>query len=101
MINKYWKEELNKNNEPLYTLYLYTLYFELFENKEELIRFSKDKDGDYVYSSELLGIEHDYLDCYGEDSIGEVKKYCEEMIEEYYEDKINYYETLLKLFKEE
>lgn len=99
MSNKYWKEELNKNNEPLYVLY-FTPYYE----EEELIRFSMNKDGDYIYASELLKVESDYLDyfyCDETTPIEQAKQICEEMIEEYYEDQISSYEELLKKFKEE
>lgn len=99
MTNKHWKEILNGFGEKLYIL-----YFTPFDNEEELIRFTKDNNGDYVYTSELLNVEDDYLDCYIDDSISveeEAKQICEELIEEHYEDEINYYEELLRLFKEQ
>lgn len=40
MTNKHWKEILNEFGEKLYIL-----YFTPFSNEEELIRFTKDKDG--------------------------------------------------------
>lgn len=58
MTNKHWKEILNENNEKVYIL-----YFKPFNDKEELIRFAKDKNGDYIYSSDILNVENDYLDC--------------------------------------
>lgn len=96
MTNKHWKEILNEFGEKLYIL-----YFTPFGNEEELIRFTKDKDGDYVYVSELLNVENDYLGCEKEDSIEYIKYICEEMIKEHYEDEIAYNELLLRLFKEE
>ena len=54
-----------------------------------------------IYASELLNVEYDCLDCYKKDSIDNIKRLCEEMIEEHYEDEIAYNELLLKLFKEE
>lgn len=95
MTNKYWKEILNGFGEKVYIL-----YFSPFGNEEELLRFSKDTDGYYIYISDLLNIEYDYLDCEKEDSIDYIKMICEEMIEEYYEDEIAYNESLLRLFKE-
>ena len=95
MINKYWEEILNKNNEKVYIL-----YFKPFNDKKELIRFTKDKDGDYIYSSDILNVENDYLDCEKENSIEYIKYSCEEMIKEHYEDEIAYNELLLRLFKE-
>lgn len=95
MTNKYWKEILNKFGEKLYILY-FTFY-----NEEELIRFTKDNNGDYIYSSDILNVEDDYLDCEKEDSIEYIKYICEEMIKEHYEDEIAYNELLLRLFKEE
>lgn len=97
MSNKYWKEMLNALNEKVYIL-----YFNPFGNEEELLRFSKDKDGDYVYVSELLNVENDLLNDVEENiSIEEAKQICEEMIEEHYEDEIAYNELLLRLFKEQ
>lgn len=97
MSNKYWKEELNKNNEPLYVL-----YFRPFDDEKELIRFAKDKDGDYIYVSDLLNVEDDLLNDVEENiSIEEAKQICEQMIEEHYEDEIAYNELLLRLFREE
>lgn len=96
MSNKYWKEILNGLGEKVYILYL-----KPFDDEEELLRFTKDKYGDYIYYSELLNVEEDYLDCDEDNSIEEVKQICEEMIEEHYEDEIAYNELLLRLFKEE
>ena len=96
MTNKHWKEILNKFGEKLYIL-----YFTPFDNEEELIKFTKDNNGDYIYSSDILNVEEDYLDCEKEDSIEYIKYICEEMIKEYYEDEIAYNELLLRLFKEE
>lgn len=97
MSNKYWKEELNSFGEKIYIL-----YFRPFNDEKELLRFIKNKDGDYVYVIELLKVEGDYLDFYCDEttSIEQVKLICEDMIEEHYEDEINYYEELLRLFKE-
>lgn len=96
MTNKHWEEILNGFGEKLYIL-----YFTPFDNEEELIRFTKDKNGDYIYSSDILNVEDDYLDCEKEDSIEYIKYICEEMIKEHYEDEIAYNELLLRLFKEE
>lgn len=96
MINKYWKEILN-----VFGKKLYILYFTPFDNEKELIKFTKDSNGDYIYSSNILNVEDDYLDCEKEDSIEYIKYICEEMIKEPYEDEIAYNELLLRLFKEE
>lgn len=96
MTNKHWEEILNGFGEKLYIL-----YFTPFDNEEELIRFTKDNNGDYIYTSELLNVEDDYLDYDEEDSIDDIKKICEEMIEEHYEYEISYHEELLRLFKEQ
>lgn len=65
-----------------------------------MIRFSEDEDGDYVYSSKLLNIEYDWINEDEVLSFENMKKLCENMIEEHYEDKISYYEEILRLFKE-
>lgn len=96
MTNKHWKEILNKFGEKLYIL-----YFTPFYDEKELIKFTKDNNGDYIYSSDILNVEDDYLDCEKEDSIEYIKYICEEMIKEHYEDEIAYNELLLRLFKEE
>lgn len=96
MTNKHWEEILNENNEKIYIL-----YFKSFYDEEELLRFAKDKNGDYIYSSDILNVEDDYLDCEKEDSIEYIKYICEEMIKEHYEDEISYHEELLRLFKEQ
>ena len=43
MINKYCKETSNCFGEKVHIL-----YFKPFDDEEELIKFSKDKDGDYI-----------------------------------------------------
>lgn len=96
MTNKHWKEILNEFGEKLYIL-----YFTPFDNEKELIRFTKDNNGDYIYSSDILNVKDDYLDCEKEDSIEYIKYICEEMIKEHYEDEISYHEELLRLFKEQ
>ncbi len=82
-----WKEELNKKNRVLYVLYL---------DEQELIRFTEEEDGCYIYASKLLNCEYNYLNEIEEVfSVDDAKKLCEEMIIEHCEDKIEYYEDII------
>ena len=88
MSNKYWREENGKH----------VLYFEPFCEEEKIAEITYEEDGGWVYSSELLLAQNEYL---GSDDLEMAKRDVEMLILEHYENELNYYQELLDSFKEE
>lgn len=77
----------------------YRLIFTPFDDEITVAKVYRDDDREWVIVSELLSKSHDYL-AEVDVSVDDMKEMVEEMIAEHYEDEANYYQLLLKLFKE-
>ena len=88
--NRYW---INNEN-------VYELHFEPFYDDEIILKFIQDKEdsSNFIYVSDMLNVEHDAIIV---DSVEGVIEEFEYMIEEHLKGEINYYEELLRKFKEE
>ena len=89
MKNKKWAEEFNKHG-LYFSPYPYDMEYRLAEV------FYED-DGGWCYNSVLLDATDEYL---GSDSLEDAKEEIEYMIENHYEDEINYYKEMLDKFLE-
>lgn len=69
-----------------------------YDDFEEIARIYQDEDGDYLYDCSISGIEQEYLD---EEDIEVMKEVVEEGIIDYYQGEIDYYEALMRSFKDE
>ena len=93
-MNKYWKE-IDENKHEFYFEYC---------NKEDLIlELYKDEDGDWIYKckSDVIKLEefwHSSLMVTSD--LEKAKLGCEEMVEQFIEDNIAYYQEILKQWKE-
>lgn len=87
--NKYWLKNDN----------VYELHFTQFDNDEIILKFIQDKDDseNYIYVSDLLKVEHDEIQA---ESVEDVMEQFENMVVEYINDKIFYYEEMLEKFNE-
>lgn len=75
------------------------LAFDPYGDEQEIAYVHRDIGDDWILESELLKADGEYL-CSGNASDDEVKKIVEGMVEDHYQDTINYYTELLRLFKE-
>ena len=87
--NRYWI----KNED------VYELHFRSYDDDEIILKFIQDKEdaSNFIYVSDMLNVEHDEITA---DSVEDAMEEFEYMIEEHIEDEINYYEELLRKFKE-
>lgn len=88
--NRYWVR-----NEDVYGL-----HFEPFYDDEIILKFVQDKEDSsvFIYVSDMLNVEHGEITA---DSVEDAMEEFEYMIKEHIEDKIDYYEELLRKFKED
>ena len=88
--NRYW---INNEN-------VYELHFEPFYDDEIILKFIQDKEdaSNFIYVSDMLNVEHDEITA---ESVEDAMEEFEYMIEEHLECEIDYYEELLRKFKEE
>lgn len=88
--NRYW---INNEN-------VYELHFEPFYDDEIILKFIQDKEDSsvFIYVSDMLNVEHDEIIS---DSVEDAMEEFEYMIEEYLKGEIDYYEELLRKFKED
>ena len=77
---------------------LHLLYFIRFYDEELVATVSKDEDGDFLVSSEMLGLEDEYID--GASSLEDAKELTEDAAIGYFEGMISYYTESLEKFKE-
>jgi hypothetical protein len=91
-MNKHW--EYDEFYESL------NLHFTQFYDDEIIISFVQDKDDNnfFIYVSNLLNVEYDYLES---ETIEEAKEECEYKVREYIQDQVSYYEDMLEKFEEE
>ena len=73
------------------------LHFEPFYEDEIIAIVYEEDDGDWYYDSKLLNADNEYL---GSDNLESAKVDIESLIEEHYQDEINYYSELLEKFKD-
>ena len=97
-MNNIIREQENRhwiNNEDVYELHFSPSY-----DDEIILKFIQDKEDltNFIYVSDMLNVEHDEITA---DSVEYVMEEFEYMIEEYLEGEIDYYEELLRKFKEE
>ena len=87
--NRYW---INNEN-------VYELHFEPFYDDEIILKFIQDKEDSsvFIYVSDMLNVEHDEILA---DSVEDAMEEFEYMIEEHLKCEIDYYEELLRKFKE-
>ena len=74
----------------------YDLYFNAFGD-ENIIAGIADTGDEWEYGSTLLGVDNDFLDA---DNLEDAQLEMLDLIEQHYQDEINYYEELLSQFKE-
>ena len=88
--NRYWLANDN----------VFELHFKQFYDDEIILKFVKDKyiPDSYIYVSELLKVEDDLIFA---ESVKDAMEQFEDMIIDYIEDKISYYEEMLEKFQEE
>ena len=88
--NRYWLANDN----------VFELHFKQFYDDEVILKFVKDKyiPDSYIYVSELLKVEDDLIFA---ESVKDAMEQFEDMIIDYIEDKISYYEEMLEKFQEE
>lgn len=88
--NRYWLD----NDD------VYELHFTQFYDDEVILKFKQDKDDpeNYIYVSDLLKVEYDEIYA---NSVDDAMEQFEDMIIDYIEDKISYYEEMLDKFQEE
>lgn len=79
---------------------VYELYFRPYDDDEIILKFIQDKEdsSNFIYVSDMLNVEHDEITA---DSVEDVMEEFEYMIEEYLKGEMDYYEGLLRKFKEE
>lgn len=95
-MSKHW--EIGEKNK--YGNECYKLHFTQFYDDEVVINFVQDKDDSsfFIYVSDLLNVEYDYLES---ETVEEAKEECEYKVKEYIQDQISYYEDMLEKFEEE
>lgn len=88
--NKYWFI----NND------VFELHLCIFDNDEIILKFIQDKNDlrNYIYVSEVLNVEYEEIIA---DSIEEAMEQLEDIVIEYIQKKIFYYEEMLNKFNEE
>ena len=88
--NRYWLANDN----------VFELHFKQFYDDEIILKFVKDKyiPDSYIYVSELLKVEDDLIFA---ESVKDAMEQFEDMIIDYIQDKINYYECMLEKFQDE
>lgn len=88
--NRYWLD----NDD------VFELHFTQFYDDEVILKFKQDKNNPkiYIYVSDLLKVEYDIIEA---DSVRDAIEQFEDMIIDYIEDKISYYEEMLEKFQEE
>ena len=74
----------------------YDLYFNAFGDENIIAGITDTGDG-WEYGSTLLGVDNDFLDA---DNLEDAQSEMLDLIEQHYQDEINYYEELLSQFKE-
>ena len=74
----------------------YDLYFNAFGDENIIAGIADTGDG-WEYGSTLLGVDNDFLDA---DNLEDAQSEMLDLIEQHYQDEINYYEELLSQFKE-
>jgi len=75
----------------------HVLYFTPFHDEEQIAVLSLDDDGDWCYSSKMLGVYNEYMFT---ETLEDSKAYVETCVVEYYESQIGYYTELKRLFEE-
>lgn len=93
---KRWKERIDQNGEKSFIL----LFGHHYQDEEEIVYLLHDEGGNWCTTSELLDIYQEYLT---DKSMSErsAKLLVEDMVREYYEDEMNYYETILEEFDDD
>lgn len=78
---------------------VYELHFRPYYDDEIIFKFIQDKEdlSIFIYVSNMLNVEHDEIIA---DSVEEAMEEFEYMIEEHLKGEIDYYEELLRKFKE-
>lgn len=74
------------------------LIFTPFYEDETVATLEYEEDGGWCYSCIETKASMEYL---GSDSIEEAKEDVERLLEEHYQDEVNYYQSLLDKFKEQ
>lgn len=74
----------------------YDLYFNAFGDENIIAGIADTGDG-WEYGSTLLGVDNDFLDA---DNLEDAQSEMLDLIEQHYQDEIDYYEELLSQFKE-
>lgn len=79
---------------------VFELHFEQYYDDEVILKFVKDKNDleNYIYVSDLLNVEHDEI--IQADSVDDAMEQFEDMVAEYIQDEISYYENMLEKFQE-
>lgn len=87
--NRYWL----RNDD------VYELHFTQFYDDEIILKFVQNKYSEnYIYVSELLNVEYDEILA---ESIEDAMEQFEDMVIDYIQEQINYYDEMLDKFQEE
>lgn len=97
-MNNIFREQENRHwikNENVYEL-----HFRPYYDDEIILKFIQDKEDSsiFIYVSDMLNVEHDEIIT---DSVEEAMEEFEYMIEEHLKGEIDYYEEILRKFKED
>ena len=78
---------------------VYEFHFRPYYDDEIILKFIQDKEdaSNFIYVSDMLNVEHDEITT---DSVEDAMEEFEYMIEEHLKGEIDYYEELLRKFKE-
>ena len=79
---------------------VYELHFRPYNDGEIILKFIHDKEdsSNFIYVSDMLNVEHDEITA---DSVECAMEEFEYMVEKHLESEIDYYEELLRKFKED
>lgn len=93
--NRYW--EIGEKNK--YGNECYKLHFTEFYDDKVIVAFVKDDKYNnlFIITSELMDIEYDYIFC---ETVEEAKEECEQMVLDFWQDKIEGYVHCIEQFNE-
>lgn len=79
---------------------VYELHFTQFYDDEIILKFVQDKDDseNYIYVSDLLNVEYDEILA---ESIEDAMEQFEDIVVDYIQEQISYYDEMLDKFQEE
>lgn len=94
---------MNRRWEYFSTINVWKLYFDPYGYGESVVaELSKDECGDWILTSDILGLLNEYFDDYNDhDCLEVVQCQVEDMVHDHYIDESNYYKEIANRFKEE